>query len=981
MHPQKHAHISILITAILAVIAAYASPAGRGLTPVRNFVRTDYGAGAQNWCAIQDSLGRMYFGNQYGLLSFDGSRWNLDYLPNYSTVRSLHLDYQAGKIYAGGSNEFGYFTSDSINGLLTYKSLVATLPEADRNFTEIWNIFDIDGKIWFQGDFALYRYDGNSTVAFPFEEKIVESALAGSRLYVALQSGRLMRFNGTHTEMISGSEILYGKKITGILPWRDNRSLLIATSVDGLYLSDGTRITQLNTDADDFLKANQIFCAEKSGDEYIFGTVNNGVAILNSTSGSTTYINRRNGMQNNTVLATHADRMGNIWLMLDNGIDYALHISPIRNLISKFDECGAGYSSIIYQGRLYLGTNQGLYVCNDPESDKIDSDTPNYGLTPNHTRLLKGQIWSMGKITAEGTDYLFVAGDAGIFYYSGGSFKAVGGISGAYKVLSLKGHPGEAIASTYTQFHHLKLENGVWRDMGRINGYDDIGGDFLQAPDGKIWIAHWMKGVFRLTLSNDASSFVKLELFDSRSGLPTNHNNSAALINGKVVISSEGGMFTYDSHSGRLLPDRRLNKIFGTRLPGHLHAMPNNKYIKVNRDEFIVAHKDINGAMRVDSSTFRSIADKMIPGFEHLNYISPREVIVTGQEGFWCIDLSAEPSTAPIPSTFISAIHTKGDSTIYRPAIGPAEGKLLKVPYDLNSLKFDFACPDYTSASSIVFSSMLENYDKEWSSWSHDSSREYTRLSEGEYILRVRTRHLFSGNVEETAFRFRILPPWYRSPWAYVIYTLIMLAATIFIWHAAKQWKEKAQKTAEERKEKELQDMIRQSERETLMKDHEITLLKSERLEHDILHKSRELGNTTMNLIRKNEILNDIAAKITKIQELPEMAGSKSDIHKQLQKIRALIKENISHDDDWKTFTENFDVVYHDYTKRLHSEHPELSTSDLRLCCYIKMGLSSKEIAPLINISYKSVEMSRYRLRKKMGLERETSLTDYLQNF
>ncbi|MDE7334817.1 MAG: transcriptional regulator, partial [Muribaculaceae bacterium] len=101
-------------------------------------------------------------------------------------------------------------------------------------------------------------------------------------------------------------------------------------------------------------------------------------------------------------------------------------------------------------------------------------------------------------------------------------------------------------------------------------------------------------------------------------------------------------------------------------------------------------------------------------------------------------------------------------------------------------------------------------------------------------------------------------------------------------------------------------------------------------------------------------------------------------VQKQLSHIQTAIEQNISHDDDWSTFNRNFDVVYGDYTKRLHELHPQLSQADIRLCCYIKMGLTSKEIAPLINISFKSVEMARYRLRKKIGLSPDRSLTDYI---
>ena len=133
-----------------------------------------------------------------------------------------------------------------------------------------------------------------------------------------------------------------------------------------------------------------------------------------------------------------------------------------------------------------------------------------------------------------------------------------------------------------------------------------------------------------------------------------------------------------------------------------------------------------------------------------------------------------------------------------------------------------------------------------------------------------------------------------------------------------------------------------------------------------------------MNVIRKNEILIDISNQLNRLQEGDEASLSAGAV-KQLNKIQKLIKENISHDDDWQKFARNFDVVYENYLKRLVEQFPQLSVNDQRLCAYLKMGLSSKEIAPLLSMSYRSVEMSRYRLRKKMDLSREVNLVDFLQ--
>lgn len=932
--------------------------------PVRNFKRGYYDAGTQNWCVEQDSLGRVYFGNTLGLLAYDGSRWGLHVLPNSTTIRTLSLDPATGYLYAGATNEFGYFAPDSITGQLHYKSLATLLPEADRDFTEIWNIMRVNRRVWFQGDYALYRYDGKSVVAFPIEERISRTAYINGILYVALQSGKVLRFNGSRTEPLPGTDVMTGKKITALLPYTDRRSVLIATANDGLYIYDGATVRPLPTRADNILKSSQIFCATSRGSVYVFGTVDNGAVSIDLASDEIQYINRHNGMQNNTVLSAAFDKAGNLWLMLDNGIDYAIYNSPISALLSHLDEIGAGYASKLYGDRLYLGTNQGLY--------SRPAEAENYSAAALRKEI-NGQIWGLENI--DGT--LFVFADAGIFYLSGGVFRKIDGLEGGYKGVPLRGREGEALVSTYSKFHKIVKSGSEWVDAGAVAGYDDIGGSFFQSRDGAIWKDHWKKGVFRLTLTPDARKFSKIELFDSRSGLPTNNNNSAVEIDGKVYISSENGIYRYDAATGKPVPDTKLSICFMTGRSGHLHALPDGKLVKISPREFSVAYTDASGEWTSDSTTFISLSDQLIPGFEHINYISPREVIISCQEGFKSLDMQSRRGVKKEAPTFVSAVYV-GDSLIYTPTTRDTTNPHLRFGAEHKNIRIEYTCTDYTSDKGLEYSTLLEGYDEEWTPFGLETGRNFGNLREGKYTFRIRTRHPDTGVMTETSYAFTVLPPWYRTIWAYMIYLIIIILFIIWLIGRVRKWKKNAERNAQLKKENELSEVIRNQERETLLKDHEIAVLKSEKLEHDIKHKSSELGNTTMNLIRKNEILTEISAKIAKLQEDKELKELRPDLHKSLREIRKSISENISHDDDWKAFTENFDIVYQDYTRRLRTLHPELTSSDIRICCYIRMGLSSKEIAPLVNNSFRSVEMTRYRLRKKMNLPRDIILSDYL---
>jgi DNA-binding CsgD family transcriptional regulator len=182
-------------------------------------------------------------------------------------------------------------------------------------------------------------------------------------------------------------------------------------------------------------------------------------------------------------------------------------------------------------------------------------------------------------------------------------------------------------------------------------------------------------------------------------------------------------------------------------------------------------------------------------------------------------------------------------------------------------------------------------------------------------------------------------------------------------------------------KEIEIQQQKKAFEEDTQAKKREIKELKNQQLQYELRHKSQELASSTMNLIRKNEMLLDIVETINKTTEDIRKNTDTTAILNRLSRVEKSIRQNIENDNNWKRFEENFDLVYENYLKRLGESYPELTVSDKKICAYIKMDLSSKDMAPLLNMSVRSIETNRYRIRKKLNLDREVNLSDFLQKF
>ncbi len=939
---------------------------------VRNFNRKVSRAGTQNWDIVQHKNDWMYFANNKGLLEFDGNRWATYPIKNYTNVRSVYYDESTDRIYAGAFNEFGYYSRTKA-GELKYTSLIDKVSTRDRNFTEIWNIHKMDNGFYFQGDKEVFRYKDNLMTRFSFQNKIDCSAVVQNSLLVSNTQDGVSFLNGNLFMKFPNSDILKNKKICAILPYEKTR-ILFVTDFYGLFVFDGEKIVQLKTDIDDFMAENQVFCATIEGSKLALGTVRNGLVVKDLATNANIFSNTYSSLQNNTILSIAFDRQHNLWLGLDKGIDYVLINSPIYDLFGNSQLFGAGYTSLIKGNLLYLGTNQGLYVTTYPIPN-----SPN----PLSLRLMprmQGQVWSLASID----NTIFCGTDHGAFIINGNTVERISDVNGTWGFRELRTKPGYIIGCSYQGFFILKKDGNVWKFSNFIKGFSDSGGMFEEDNEGFIWFSHWIKGISRLKLSNDLSRFEKVELFGTTKGFPSNRDNTLYRIKNKIVFSTQNGFYEFNNRLNRVERSKEFESIFGT--PSHSMRLSESPHGDIWCTSFSYvgrAIKQPNNKYTIDSLSYGSLKSKLISGFEHFNFVNNSNIIITTEDGFSWIDAN---KTNKEKSNFKISIRnvyltSENDSVVggYQSRI--KSNLIPEFDFNHNSLRFEYVAPEYRNEAAVTYSYLLEGIDTKWSAYSVANTKEYTKLRKGTYTFRVRAKSLLESNIVETSYQFVILPPWYESKVAYVIYFLLFVAAIYILLHFIKIRSEKGARDMEAQKELELQEQEKRYEEEAKEKRKEIMELKNQRLQYDLRHKSQELASSTMNLIRKNEILLEISQNLNKVAgDINDKPDTKS-VLRQISKMQDDIKKNIEHDNNWKRFAENFDLVYENYLKRLSEKFPNLTISDKKLCAYLKMDLSSKDIAPLLNMSFRSVEMSRYRLRKKLELERDVNLSEFLQNF
>ena len=939
---------------------------------VRNFTRSIYNAGTQNWAIAQDKSNIMYFANNSGLLKFDGMKWTTYPIKNGTNVRSV-LCGKDGRFYAATFNEFGYY-QELENGRLEYYSLVNKLGNNHISSNELYNILQGDNKIYFQAEKSIFQYDGRSIKSYPFKSKIDVSAFVHNILFIASSQKGVFMLNGNIFIRIPGSELLIDKKVCSILPYKDG-NILIVTSFNGVYLFDGSTIVPFNTGIDDFLKRNQVFCATTNGKQLVYGTVQSGIAIQSIVDGTVLYVNTYSGLQNNTVLSAAFDNQQNLWLGLDKGIDYVMLNSPILNIFGTNNLYGAGYTSFLRNNVLYFGTNQGLYKTSYPLPDTS---------FPAQLKLIngmEGQVWCLNEID----NTLFCGDDQGAFIIYPDHSDKIQGLPGTWTFKPLKQHPDLILGCSYQGLFILKKTGKLWKFSRFIKGkFTESSPMFEEDTDGTIWFSHWQKGLFRLHFNTDMDSITRVDLFDNTKGFPSNRNNTVFRIDNELIFSSERGFYSYNRKTNRMDPDVKWNKLFNS-LPSYmrLHESKNGDVWCLSGRFVGLAKKNPDKSYTMDSLTYRILQPKIIIGFEHFNFIDNNNLILSNEDGFSWIDTRKEIVTRKTFKVILHNvfIYNEKDSVTGKMKSIDRVNSTNVYSHKQNSIRFEYVAPEYRNDGMVQYSYKLENYDETWSVFSNDNVKEYTKLPKGHYDFKVRARDILESKEAVCSYSFTILPAWYETRIAFIIYLLlgIMLIAAIviFINHQSK----KGANDMERMKEIELNEQKKQHEAETSEKKKEIKELKNQQLQYELRHKSQELASSTMNLIRKNEILLEIKDNITKVTDDIKSSHDSTTILSRLVKMERSIKQNIENDNNWKRFEENFDLVYENYLKRLGEMYPELNTADKKLCAYLKMDLSSKDIAPLLNMSVRSVEMSRYRLRKKMDLDRDMNLGEFLQKF
>ena len=280
--------------------------------------------------------------------------------------------------------------------------------------------------------------------------------------------------------------------------------------------------------------------------------------------------------------------------------------------------------------------------------------------------------------------------------------------------------------------------------------------------------------------------------------------------------------------------------------------------------------------------------------------------------------------------------------------------------YETNNIAFFFGTTNYQLFEKNEYQYRLIGYNDVWSDWSESNNVSFNNLQYGNYKFELNAKVGENINPETKQISFTINRPWYLSNFMFINY-LVLISLIIFLIN-------KYSTNYYLREERRLANINkRKLEIREIQRQQQLVNLENEKLQQDVESKSRELAVSTMSMIKKNQFLGKIKTDLKKITDVSKVSS-----------VIKTIDRNLNNEDDWKFFEEAFNNADKEFLQKIKNSHPNLTNNDLKLCAYLRLNLSSKDIAPLLNISLRSVEIKRYRLRKKMNLTHNEGLTDYI---
>ncbi len=864
---------AVLLTFALFVNIAVVKSQEIGLPFITNYNPVDYNGQGQVWSIVQMQNGVMLFGGNDGIYEYDGAKWDKIIISENNNARSMDIS-SDGTVYVGSTGELGYLKYSKI-GKLEFVSLKEKIDTTYQNFNDIWNTYVVGDNVVFNASEILFVYDIKSEdikIIKP-ENRLFMMHKVYNELYVVDIRFGLKKLAGDSLMLVKGGEKFALSISWFMLPYADNK-ILIGNETDGVrvYNPNETNVDSIVTKryfnseelakTEQFIVDNQLYGGiQLNNGNYALATINKGIIIIDKSGKIVQNINKSNGLNSETVHCFYQDNQGGLWAGLTYGISRLEVSSPFSFWNEKTNLLGSIYNVIRFENTIYASSNLGLYYL---ENNIFQPVTELAGINAVQVFVLE----KFNFPESNETKFLITA-THGIWEISDFHANRISTYVSFYLYQSRKNQNQIYVIQDYDIFI-LTYENGIWSESEALYSFESFPSSVIEDNDFNLWVLMDGKPIF-IDISKN-----QINYFENDSLVKNLEFNSIDFVNDEIIFSTTTGFFTFQNNTFVKKDFQKLinsNSISGfEKITENLFAY----FLEINeQDKLFILNQNSNNEV-FDTLSFNRISeyDLIYPDLDSVLWIiSPQKLFK--------YDLKLKPDYSSKIKPLIRQVFINLDSLVY---CQTAENQMENYIFDFefNNLKINYSLPFFDSEKDNLFSvSLVKKGKKEkWSEWTNLTEKEFTNLFEGKYILKVKAKNIYGIESEVAEFYFEILPPWYITTFAYIVYIILFI---LMLFASAKLYSRKLLKEKQK-----LEQIVLERTSEIREKNAEL-----EQQKEEIQTIADNLIETNAQLAEKNEEINQQKEEIQTIadnlQELNETLLQKNEeINQQNEEIKTI---------------------------------------------------------------------------------------------
>jgi DNA-binding CsgD family transcriptional regulator len=946
MHYFHRVFAAILILLFLTspVTGFQANP---GKYPIINFSPADYGAGIQNIDFAQNRDMALFVANNLGVLSFNGNTWGKHAFNTGKKQRSLAFDENSNRLYVGSQGEFGFFDTN-----WRYVSLLEKIPKQFLDFDEVWNVLLFEARVYFCTFQGIYMYDGESVSVIRRAGGFNRSFLAGNRLFTQSPAGLLFEIKGNDLIPLPQSDH-DNQVVAGII--RSEVGYVVFYNSGSVRLLNSPNTDKPYAELNDVLAGKFInHVLQISDGRVVVATQRAGLFIFDPLSDQIDNISVSDGLISSACLKVYQDRSGNLWVGMQNGIALVDINSPLRLINQNIELQGSGYEAFDAEEGTYYTTSNGIYFLPKGASKSqflLGTEGPAYGLQMINQKLYAGH-------------------HTGLFMLENGKAFRRATCDGLWQVKQLQSNPTFAIGGTYSGLYLFQLDKrGELREVCKIKGFNETSRFFEEDRKGRIWVGQYYKGLYRINL-NDSMRAAEVKKISDSEHQAIQQYIFLSRIDDQLYISTAKGIFMLDQATDKIVEEDVFTKVVGRNWVYQL-VQDKQKNVYVYSENQVGLFKQISPGnyVYVPSSLFhlrQSFNNDLLNVSRNLQ----KGVLFNANEGFIHYNPDLEEKASIVNDPLVTKVFSVADdSTLYYQLpfeVRPTETKAIRISEGTKVLQFVVESFKFKDVNHQQFRYFLSGFDESFGAWTSSGIKEYTNLKAGNYTFQAQTFNSRGEVVTAKPLVIEVTPSFYKSPLARMLYTVIAILLLYQMYRIQRQYYRRKQSRLEQTRQAELDQ-----------KQKELQALKEEQIKTELSHVNNLLAASTMNLVVKNEFMENIKEEIRQAKSTDKV----QDKQRALERIIKEIDTTLKVQDDWKQFEHHFDRVHGDFLKRLTTQFTELTPGEQKLCAFLRLNMDTKEIANLMGVSLRGVEVSRYRLRKKFKLATQQNLSKFILEY